>query len=53
MNICMNSFIIDECPKFLHPESRDKTKVSIAQYKVEYNFLITLKFNDSIAFPNT
>ena len=53
MNMCTNCVIIDELQKFLHPESKDKAKSVIAQYQVEYNFLITLKFNDSIEYPNT
>ena len=29
-----------------------KAHVVIAQYQVEYNFLITFKFNDLIELPN-
>ena len=53
MNMCTNGVIIDELQKFLHPKSKDNAKVVISQYRVDYNSLITLKFNDSIEFPNT
>ena len=46
MNICMNGVRIDNFPKLLHKKSKDKSHAVTSQYNVEYNLLITLKFND-------
>ena len=47
MNIFINGFRIDEFPKLLHKKAKDKAHSVISQYSVEYNLLITLKFNNS------
>ena len=52
MNICFNGIIIDKCLKFLTPMPKYMAHVVIAQYEVEYNFLITFKFNGSIEISN-
>ena len=50
--MCMNDAKIIECHKLLYPKYKDKAKLVIAKYHVEYNLLITLKFNDSIELHN-
>ena len=45
MNMYMNGVRIYKLPKLLNTKSKGKAHAVIAQYHMEYNLLITLRFN--------